>query len=575
MSTLHVPPTRRTPDAPTEATRHLCAGVYLDEKFRDLVVNAVCTTPYRRVAPSYGFDLVPVMRHAWWATHLAALPRAAVIAVVVLPLLWGQLVAASLVLCGLLLAWMLRHAVRLSAEATRSARQGAPRSGRSAVRRLPLYRTPDRRKAVQALRRLGGKALLVAVVGVLLASGSPEQLLIAVCSGAAVCASALSAGAVRQLRLNAIRSSQRLCPKKLSRREAVVDQQQEHDCVVFPRPDHHREDEDESALFTVFGDESPFVGAGELIHQWNPPMNIQLLRAENDGQALHEREYTTPPFQAHELVDHLRRSVQRLQEDEEDVRLPATVRDRVYVAENDVSVARDILESTQVPPDRMRRIVNGREPGRHHFLEVSVPSAGAELVATVLLQVRLQGRTLGLSFAACALTRTPRRFQQVKEFGQHGKWAVVWAAASGLWDLPQQITSCWKAFLPLFFLLKTLVLGKDLTLRPIRNVHIGTRTSIRAEQAQDWSKAQLDKTDILRQIKSLEERLLAANNEFLRSRGVDTSDFEKRANTIINNSFDFGSNNHISNSAVGNGAQAGNVNVQQGGQTVSTHGGQQ
>ncbi len=64
------------PDTP--ATRHLCAGVYLDRAFRNLVIRKVHNVPRRRAAPSYGFDLVPVVRHAWrswWLDigHLAAI----------------------------------------------------------------------------------------------------------------------------------------------------------------------------------------------------------------------------------------------------------------------------------------------------------------------------------------------------------------------------------------------------------------------------------------------------------------------------------------------------------------------
>lgn len=64
MTTSDAPPAQETTLEPTAATRHLCAGVYVDERFRDLVIDEVCNAPHRRVAPSYGFDIVPVMHHA-------------------------------------------------------------------------------------------------------------------------------------------------------------------------------------------------------------------------------------------------------------------------------------------------------------------------------------------------------------------------------------------------------------------------------------------------------------------------------------------------------------------------------
>src|SRR5689334_5552148 len=49
---------------PDRATRQLCAGAYLDRDYRDDVVRKVLLDADHRVAPSYGFDLVPVVEHA-------------------------------------------------------------------------------------------------------------------------------------------------------------------------------------------------------------------------------------------------------------------------------------------------------------------------------------------------------------------------------------------------------------------------------------------------------------------------------------------------------------------------------
>jgi hypothetical protein len=54
------------------ATRRLCAGVHLDRKFRDLVVKDLHNDWKRRVAPSSGFDAVPVIIHAWRSLALDA-----------------------------------------------------------------------------------------------------------------------------------------------------------------------------------------------------------------------------------------------------------------------------------------------------------------------------------------------------------------------------------------------------------------------------------------------------------------------------------------------------------------------
>jgi hypothetical protein len=47
----------------SDATRYLCVGAYLDPEFRKQVLNEVLFQGYRAVAPSYGIDIVPVIRH--------------------------------------------------------------------------------------------------------------------------------------------------------------------------------------------------------------------------------------------------------------------------------------------------------------------------------------------------------------------------------------------------------------------------------------------------------------------------------------------------------------------------------
>ncbi|WP_326640441.1 hypothetical protein OG884_36280 [Streptosporangium sp. NBC_01755] len=63
------------------ATRHLCAGIYLDPDFCRVVLRQVHNDSTRMVAPSYGFDLVPIVRHAWWAWGLEMVQHVCVLAV--------------------------------------------------------------------------------------------------------------------------------------------------------------------------------------------------------------------------------------------------------------------------------------------------------------------------------------------------------------------------------------------------------------------------------------------------------------------------------------------------------------
>ncbi|MFJ9729612.1 hypothetical protein ACIRP3_43535 [Streptomyces sp. NPDC101209] len=567
MATSDAPPAQETTLEPTAATRHLCAGVYVDERFRDLVIDEVCTAPHRRVAPSYCFDIVPVMQHAWRAAALRALPRATVLAAVAGPLLTGSVPAAVLIASGFALLLLLRLAVALrgvdnqSMTAGRSRRRALDplRAHRFLLRfLLPRVTTPTARMVKRVTTAALWLVMTILAIGLLY----PRQALAALLLTAALILVYLAVGAARQLTLNHILRTPVLRPSRLSGRQRAADRQQYHLCAVYRRSRHADDEDDDLTRFTLFGDESPFIGAGELVYQWNPPMSIQLLRAESDEEPLHEREHAVPPFKAHELVEYLRKAVLPLNADSHDVRLPAEVRDRVYVAETDVAVDRSLLPH-HFTRSELHSIIDTPESKQHHFLEIITPADGSEFVATVLLHVSLQGRTLTLSTAACVLAHTPRSFQRAEEFGHHGAAAVIWAAFNELSALPTDIQHSWRVLRYLYTLAKAAVLPRDLTTTPIRNILIGSRVSIRQESSQTWTKVQLEKSDILGRLKTIEQRLLSAASDFLQSRDVDTSGFNDRALKIINSGiFNIGDNNSFTNTAVGDAAQV-NVSANQ------------
>ncbi|MFF2061045.1 hypothetical protein ACFVWZ_04435 [Streptomyces sp. NPDC058200] len=554
-------------DEPTAATRHLCAGVYVDERFRDLVIDEVCTAPHRRVAPSYGFDIVPVMHHAWMAAALSASLRAAVIGAAMFPVFVGAVPATILVTCGLALLWLLHAAALLrDIETEPRYKRNSKRRGLGTARRqlrlltmIFTWRYSGRIKyseKIRAFKQIGVVALNLVLVGLFVAVAFPVHVTSALYSAGTIAVSCLLVGAARQVLLNRILRASDLRPKQLSRRQRVADVQQQHVCAVYRRP-RHNEDDDDLTVFTLFGEESPFIGAGELVYQWNPPICIQLLRPSDDNEApLHEREHPVPPFQAHELVEYLRGAVQQLDTDDGEVRLPVQVRDRVYVAETDVATDHALLPD-RIDKNDMRAIINTPGSKSHHFLEITMPLEGGEFVATVMLNVSLQGRTLSISTAACVLAHSPRSFQHAEEFGQSGAIAVVWAALRQLSTLPREISRCWRIIRYFYALSKAALLPRDLTSTPIRNVLVGTRISAREKAAQAWSKIQLEKSGILGRMKTIEQRLLHAAGDFLHANDVDISEFNDRAMKIINSGiFNFGDNNTFSNNAVGDGSQA-------------------
>jgi hypothetical protein len=97
-----------TPTQQSESTRYLCAAAYLDRGFANQVITKVLEEEHRAVAPSYGVDVVPVVRHCLTAERRRRLRDLALIGVVLVGgpvLLLAGASPAGVVLRLLLLAW--------------------------------------------------------------------------------------------------------------------------------------------------------------------------------------------------------------------------------------------------------------------------------------------------------------------------------------------------------------------------------------------------------------------------------------------------------------------------------------
>ena len=81
------------------AARRMCAGTYLDSEFRDRLLREIYNARSRRVAPSYGYDVVPVLTHAWRAWRLEMMQHAVVLLIFLFTLIafpLDAIIAASI-----------------------------------------------------------------------------------------------------------------------------------------------------------------------------------------------------------------------------------------------------------------------------------------------------------------------------------------------------------------------------------------------------------------------------------------------------------------------------------------------
>lgn len=109
-------PREQYQDSDSQASYHLCAGVYVDRSFRDLVIRKIHNNSQRRVAPSYGFDLVPVVRHVWRSWYLDPGFRGPLSDALVL----GSRLAVALVVCVIFVCLMVCVTARIIAETFRA-----------------------------------------------------------------------------------------------------------------------------------------------------------------------------------------------------------------------------------------------------------------------------------------------------------------------------------------------------------------------------------------------------------------------------------------------------------------------
>jgi hypothetical protein len=519
------------------ATRRLCAGVYVDRSFRDRIIRKIHNDARRRIAPSYGFDLVPVVRHAWWSWLIDTGQSLAMLGGLLAGLAADGVLATVTVWCAIALClllrgiiWVFPQLLRLQLEAV-SEQWGRTLRG-SRRRRLSDPDLRSRRRQLKAM--LVGcflATLIPFAVSFVLNVSMASAIRPATATGAVLVVCAIVAAVARQLALNAISRAQTVRPATLTRRETVIDVQQNHPCVIYSRPPHQNDEIDPLDLLTHTDGPSPFLGSGKLVNRWLPPLTVQLLRP--GAGSLKEREYTRPPFSAHSLVETLRTALKQLGTDPGEENLPGLqVRDRIYIAAADFPAESALARPGLGKLEIWGFIDNHRLYG-HHFLETSVPISDGEMVATVLLRVSLKGRCLSLDVATCALTRTPETYHAIDWYRTSGATTMLRSVVRSAFAVPFDVVRMWRLLEVPVALGRAWWAQKDRSAVPRRR-SIGPRLAVREGIADAWDNAQLDRTTIYDHMKIVEQRILKATEDFLKEHGVDTSVFEKQATNIIN-----------------------------------------
>jgi hypothetical protein len=207
------------------------------------------------------------------------------------------------------------------------------------------------------------------------------------------------------------------------------------------------------------------------------------------------------------------------------------VRDRIYIAATDLPADGKLLRS-DLGRREIRDLIDDHQLASHHFLETSVPIANGELVATVLIQVSLKGRSLTLDVATCALTRTPHAYHVPDWYGEHSLGGVLRRASRQVLAIPVDVLRIWRLAEVPVVLVGSWLARRDHTTFPRRR-SVEPEVDVRHEIAGAWEHAHLDQSTIYGTWKIVERRIIKATEDFLREHEVDTTIFEKQAETII------------------------------------------
>ncbi|MEU3764927.1 hypothetical protein AB0E55_07660 [Amycolatopsis keratiniphila] len=523
------------------ATRRLCAGVYLNRHFRDLVIHGVHNDCRHRVAPSYGFDLVPVLEHARRAWVLGTAHQICTLGVFTAGLLTD---ITATVLAGCSIA-----AIPLAADVPRTILKVLKLKGRLLRqkwlgRKAPAGQEQElKEQAHRFLLNLAGCGVLAAGV-VFIASSTHASLPASFPRGIVLllltAMLAVAAGVIRQLAVNRLHRATNLRPARLSKRSKVADTQQTSTLVVYGHD------------YSTYGTPSPFLGSG-IVHRW-PQWSIQLERDEAKNADFITSD--EPRFDAAELMRFLRKKAAELSRSHEGPGLPGLrVRDRLFIAQEKVLSAKHLL-GTEPTSNEMDEITNNPNSPVQHYLEVSVSKTG-EVVTTLFLGLTLRARTLNVDIALGMLTSLPYEFLSVDAHRENGVSAVVRAAFRALRDLPGEAGDAWRLSTAPWVVARALYARRDRALMPRRSRGIGPCFSIRQEvELVDRSRhVAFDRREIEENKNVILNTLLDSIIEFLRSKGMDVSAVKGQVTTIINANVFSSGDLKIDNSAIGPNAQ--------------------
>lgn len=534
-----------SPYTDSRATKHLCAGVYLDDEFQRRVLDEVYNEPRRAVAPALGCDAAAVTLHAKRARILSICQSSILIGLVFL-----FLCAASIetMLCAaIVVVWQLITALAQLVTGT-----------------LAYMRNDD----TAGPRQLFGRLLLV-VIGTLIAlpvlvAAIPLifVLLLGTFLSSELAPSGLSDGGAQLPEFQpAVFVMVLLLPLATVGSFAAIRRLQLRK-LAFGVGETGRTDDSRSQRIRYgqhgnvvnYSGYTPFVGFGEELWTWHVTLPL-YPRPDNPG---HDLRAQGPGFTVSQLLTHLQRGLYDYLDDSPGFkRLPGLeLSHQVFIEGRDTrQPTHFITELAQLGlPTDLRVIQDDPTLPMRNYLKCQVNAWDGELVTTVLVTAALQGETLHIEFVGYVLPPTREDFHVFEDRSHTSGFAIAADVLKAVGRLPLHIgrspAVLWRLSRDA---IRAAARGGALPEEITGRRDNGARVSVRELGTDLDVQHYFQEHDSVKYISILQAQIIEHATAFL-EQYVDASELKRRKETIVNNTV-------INNGTVNTASQTGTGNV--------------
>lgn len=528
----------------SEATRYLCAAAHLDETFRSRATQGLLSQPHRAVAPSYGIDVVPILRHCLSAqrrviTRDIVLSLILLVALLVVPAMAWPAWLLGLVIWGAFTASSLRGG------------SGVARS-LAGVRQWGCLGVA---LILAALFALGWVA--VVGLGVLSQAFAEALYLLPLVFFGSRNAALVALGAITMIGIFPLLTFVTILTYRLMVHADIVDALQpeafaaREDPVApawaQPRLDYLAEAQYGNVTYVAEStSRPPFIGSGVVdgFSSFAIPLvrrdddRSQIFHPEQDDETLPDRALTAPV-----LYERLRRSLAALGHPDTERRLSGlSLQDRLYV-NGRLRPSSEFLTPAPARPryrvgsEIVDEVTDAERGNARRYLVVRVETWAGEVESSVFFYVAVRGDMLYVEYVETMLPPIAARYHAIDSYERLTAWVVARQAAQSLVDLVRMAPG---APCRLLWVAQQHLQRRRLERSVQREVRTrlaydyGAQVSLRELGAAPpgWF-AQFDAQEIQ---KVIVRRAFGAIADSLAEFGYDLMEFDARANVVINSS---------------------------------------